>query len=169
MKFYTAEMVNRWNGDILGANKEVYDREWEEAQDSYDRHYAKIADNLPVSARKFCEAVLHNEAVVALPRSVDQEGRILGYIRGDDYTVVTVSQRDKTLHVVTYSLEKPPLAKVNDGNGFDPPENSAVWLYDELGVDDAGMFTHNILFSNGVEITVTFKTIHWYEALVQES
>jgi len=168
MKFYTAEMVNRWNGDILGTNKDKYDREWDEAQDNYDRHYARLADGFPASVRKFAELVLHNESVVTLPRTLDGENRVVGYVHNDEYTVVTASQRDSVAHVVTYTLEKPPVVVKHDGGGFDPPENVAVWLYDEFDVDDAGLFKHSILFSNGVELVVTFQTMHWYECAIQE-
>jgi hypothetical protein len=169
MKFYTAEMVNRWNGDVLGTNKEVYDREWDETQDQYERHYARLADSFPASVRRFNEiAVLHNESIVALPRTSDAEGRVVGYQRDADYTVVTVSRVDQMVHVLTYLLEKPPTVRIHDSGGFDPPENAAVWLYDEFDVDDAGLFIHRILFSNGVELTVTFKTLNWYECSINE-
>lgn len=160
MKFYSAEMVNRWNGDHTGANQEQYDQEWVVAQDGYDLHYVKLADNLPASVRKFSELVLFNEAVVSLPLTSSR--------RGDEFTLVVGNAADKMLHVVSYTLEEPLEVKTNQGIGFDPPENAAVWLYDEFDVNDAGLFQHNILFSNGQELTITFKAMHWRECLVQQ-
>jgi hypothetical protein len=169
MKFYTAEMVNRWNSDTLGANKELHDREWDAAQDQYDRHYARIADSLPASVRNFNEtAVLHDETALSLPRELDVEGRVIGYKRDSEYTIVTLSRADRILHVLSYLLEKPPVVRVHDGQGFDPPDSSSIWLYDEFDVDDAGLFVHRVLFSNGVEMTFTFSNFYWYEAEVRE-
>lgn len=166
MKYFTAEIVNN---DVRGANKEVSDREWEDAQDEYDRHYARLADSLPASVRRFNEvAVLHNESVVSLPHATDVEGRVVGYQRDSEYTVVTAHRADQLLHILTYVLEKPPTVRLHEGVGFDPPESGGVWLYDEFDVDDAGLYVHRVLFSNGVELTLTFKTMNWYECAIQE-
>ena len=176
MKFYTAEMINAWNQNDAGQDNEMlYRKLWEDAQDGYESHYRRLTDNLPVSVKKFSDAVLHNESVVSLPRMLrhesgcpePSEGLVEGFDGGDEYTIVVAELRERMLHVVTYTLEMPPAVKLHSGPGFDPPENVAVWLYDEFDVDDMGRFTHNILFSNGVEIILKFKMMHWYECQMQ--
>jgi hypothetical protein len=161
MKFYTAEMVNRWNEDVQGTNKDVYDREWEEAQDAYDKHIQSITDDLSYSVRKFTDAVLHDETLISVPK-------VNNFGAGDEFTVVTVSKRDGLLHVVTWVLDEIPKLKFNDGKGFDLKDRMGVWLYDEVGINGEGKYTHNVLFSNGMELAVVFRDMHWYECLVQE-
>jgi len=176
MKFYTADMVNCWNqNDSAEDNEMLYRRLWDEAQDGYERQYRRLVDSFPLSVRKFSDAVLHNESVVSLPRMLRHdsghpeptEGLVEGFRGGDDYTIVVAESKERMLHVVTYTLEMSPVVKLHSGAGFDPPENVAVWLYDEFDVDEMGRFTHNILFSNGVEMVLKFKTMHWHECLMQ--
>jgi hypothetical protein len=170
VKFYTPEMVNLWNSanPLDEQAHDKFNQEWEDAQDACERHTLDIAEKFPLSVRKFFDCVLHNEAVISLPRALDYDGRVVGYAPGDGYTVVTASGLDGLLHVLTYNLELAPRVVYHEGIGFDPADNAAVWLYDEFHLDDAGRFQHNVLFSNGMELIVTFKCMHWHECVMQE-
>ncbi len=162
MRFFKPDMVNQWNKlDLTGENKAKHDREWDEAQDAYDAHFLRVADDLPRSVRHLNEdCVLFNEAVVSLPRAT-------GFKTGDVYAVVTSSDKDSQLHVLTYTLESPPTIVQHEGDGFDPPALDGVWLYDEFLITEDGHYQHNVLFSNGAELEVKFKTLHWYQADIE--
>jgi hypothetical protein len=162
MKYYTPEMVNRWNGDKLGLRQAEFDAEWDKAQTEYEEHFAKLKD-LPLSVQKLHDgAVLYGERLISLPKPE-------GYQRGEDFVIVTGDERDGVNHILVYTVEKPPVVRVHEGVGFDPATTPGVWLYDEFGVDADGAFTHNTIFTNGIEVEVTFKSMHWIEAVTQES
>lgn len=162
MKYYTPEMVNRWNADKLGLREVEFGEEWDKAQTDYEASFAQLKD-LPLSVQKLHDsAVLYGERLISLPKPE-------GYQRGEDYAVVTGESRDGVNHILVYTLEKPPLVTAHEGVGFDPATTPGVWLYDEFGVDGDGNFTHNVIFTNGIELEVVFKSMHWIEALTQES
>ncbi len=168
MKFFTAEIVNRWNSELVPDEQwEQEDQEWRENLEAYGKHIKRISDRLPDSVLKFVDLVLHDEDVVAMPRAVDFDGRVVGYKHGDDYSVVTHNPSDRMLHVMTYVIEKPPTIRIHEGSGF-TASDLAVWLYDELDIDEAGLFTHSVLFSNGIELTVMFSAMHWQECQIQK-
>ena len=164
MLYYTPDLVNRWQSDYGEASKEVYDQEWDDTQDAYERHFTTT--EFPLSVRKFFNLVLHDELVMSLPKATDVDNNVIGYFPNDDYIMVLSNDRDDCVHILTYTLEKPPTIKHHSGHGFDSIESDPVWLYDEFDLDDAGLFRHSVLFSNGMELNVTFKSMHWLECNV---
>lgn len=161
MKFFKPEVVSLWNhSNPLGSDKTKEDVEWDASQDAYEAHFTQIADELPRSVRYFTECVLFNELVISLPKPS-------GYLRGENYTVVTANNTDKQMHILTYVLEQPPAITVHEGPGFDPPASDGVWLYDEFSVTEDGLFRHNVLFSNGSELEIRFKSLHWHQAAIE--
>lgn len=162
MKYYTPDMVNRWNADKLGLHQAEFDEEWDNAQTAYEEAFSKLKD-IPLSVQKLHDgAVLYGERAISIPKPD-------GYHRGEEYVLVTGDEKDGVNHILVYTVEKTPLLTVHEGVGFDPATTPGIWLYDEFGLDAEGNFTHNVIFTNGIELEVTFKSLHWIEALTQES
>lgn len=167
MKYFTADLVNKWNVlDMTGQNDTRENDEWDNICETYEAYAAELYDRMPLSVRKFGEVVLHEEAVLSMPLKPLEDGKLAGYQPGDTYTVVTTLEAEDLLHAITYTLEEAPRVIFHEGNGFDPVENVAVWLYDEFGIDEHGKFTHHVLFSNGVELCIVFRDMHWRECSV---
>lgn len=156
MKYFTPTLVNEMFTDDAAA----VDERFGVACDSYDDHLANIEDRLPPAAR--------NLAI----RLGLYGGRVLFHAQGLDAYHFAVrladEQMGELLCVLEYDLEgRAPKVIYNDGPGF--VEGQVNWLYDEWDITDGGSFVHRVLFTDGTEIELTFKTLAVTWAKIEEN
>ncbi len=127
--------------------------EWEEALSRYGEQLQRIRKELPPhnrSLRSFVRAVhsvyLHDAPVLAVGQS------------REDFSITLQPPSDpERLTVLSYKLVEEPRIEPN----VLPPERcreQIEWLYDELDLDrPQSTLRHNILLSNGWEVTLRFR------------
>ena len=141
MKYFTPELYERFNSrDIDIADRA--DTAWHKAEAKYKARLDKIRDSVPATIRdladKFC---LHDADVMAIGL--------------DTQTVSIMLRLGNNLYWLTYGLTSkvvptsPRLASAFSSN-------SVRWLYDEVDMPTAGVFSHEILLSDGQEIRLFF-------------
>jgi hypothetical protein len=133
--------------------------QWEEAVAGYRQYLQHIRKQLPRSLRKIMDSVyLHDAAVLSMHQN-------------EDLFVVTLQPESDPgrLVVLGYTLVEEPVV-VQKVLPADRCREPVAWLYDELDLDrpegPAGLpvpegkptFRHNILLSNGWEVTLRFRS-----------
>ena len=160
MKYFTPERYLRL-GNL--EDKQAFlaaQEDWEQAVTKYATHLRRIQEQLPAGLRRLVDSVYLHDARVL--------GVWLGRVR---LTISLQPESDPSrLVVLTYSLLEPPAVNKNalpPGSCSEP----VAWLYDELelrtaprekgrhSVQDAPVFAHDILLSNGWEIQLRFRYV----------
>lgn len=151
MKYFTPELYLRGQATDPETANEV-DRLWDEALEHYERRLAEVRAALPEHLRAFNDLLLHDARVESIGR---RDGELVMVLRKD------IPPRD--LVTVTYALVGEPFI---DREALPPEHRSNVmeFLYDELDAIEEGeqkVFTHSILFSNGWEMQLRFRDLHF--------
>jgi hypothetical protein len=160
MKFFTPELFVRLNSD----NDDEIDQaeaDWEAARKKYQKHFKRIEAKLPRPLVKLCNAVPLHDAVVERPRHLawtvyenDDRGE-------HSWTILSVRQPDAAYDLVYLDpVEPSQLNRLVDSPVF--TEENVIWLYDEVSYQ-RGICMHEILFSNGVVLTIRFKGFKYAE------
>jgi hypothetical protein len=160
MKYFTPERYLRLGklddeGAFLAAQQQ-----WEEALAAYRQHLQQIRAELPKGMRRLVESVYLHDA------------RILSMHQTEEKFVITLQPESdpRRLVVLGYTLVEEPLIE-QQALPTDRQSSPVEWLYDELDLDrpegprglpvSAGepTFRHNILLSNGWEVTIRFRQV----------
>lgn len=159
MKYFTPERYLRLGS--LDDEKAflVAQEQWEEALSSYREQLQRIRKELPRGLRNFIESVHLHDARVLTMHQTEEEFFI---------TLQPPSDPGR-LAVLGYKVVEEPVIEQN-ALPPDPRRGPIEWLYDELDLDwpegprglpaPAGKPTirHNILLSNGWEVTLRFRS-----------
>lgn len=159
MRFFTPRLF----ADLNSENEDVADRaeeKWEAARNEYQRYFQTIEKKLPASLVRFSKtAALHDgriqERIWTLFETNDQgeQSRALLSVKHEraDYNLVYLDLAEPTR--LTHPVESPVFR-----------DDNVIWLYDEVGWIKKGVYSHEILFSNGNVLLVKFKGFKYTEA-----
>jgi hypothetical protein len=164
MKFFTPELYVQGNSN----DDDVVDwveAEWERRIKRYKRHYKKIEAQLPPMLRRFNdEQCLHDADVFApavLPRNAPWNGQEVVIVAQQTNTLVP--EYINTLAILQYTITAAPV--------IETPLESPVfktgrphWLYEEVDVVEPGVFSHEILTSDGRVIKLLFSDFTYHIA-----
>src|SRR5262249_13396364 len=149
MKFFTPELFVRFGS----ADDEVAlpaHEEWERVIKRYRRHYKKIEAQLPLRLRKFHdEQCLHDADILApaiLPVNAPWNGPEAVIVAQQINTLLP--EFINTLAILQYRITADPVIEVPLQSAIFH-KTQPIWLYDEVGVVEPGVFSHEILVSDG--------------------
>jgi len=164
MKCFTPELY------VQGQSREdeVLDRaheEWERANQRYLKQYRRIERELPAALRRFHdEQCLHDAEwcgmapwPVTMPAS---DAQCVAIIVRQDNTLIP--QFLNTLAVLQYVITAPPVIERPVEDFF--RDVRPVWLYEEVDLIGPGVFSHSILLSNGLVVTIQFREFSYHIA-----
>jgi hypothetical protein len=164
MKYFTPELYVQGNSDDDDAVDYV-EKEWERRIKRYRRHYKKIEAQLPPMLRKFdVEQCLHDADVFApalLPANAPWNGPELVIVAQQINTVFP--EYVNTLAILQYDITAPPVVEVPVESPVFYKEQP-IWLYEEVDVVEPGVFSHEILISDGRVIKVLFRNFKYHIA-----
>jgi hypothetical protein len=152
MLFFTPELYLRFNSpdDAIAL---AADEEWEQATARYGEYLAGFRGKLPSPVAKLSELCLHDGEILLR----QEEQQPLDKWCGVATLAVKLSDEVETLFYLLwdYISEQPapqdwPFSKKREH-----------WLYDEVHRQpgDRGRFTHVILLSSGVVLSIPFSTV----------
>jgi hypothetical protein len=165
MKYFTPELYVQGQSDDDDVTDYV-EQGWERRIKRSNRHYKKIEAQLPEALRKFCaEQCLHD---------ADWNGiaRVPGCTfpcNSQDVMIIACQENTlipeflNTFAILQYTItssptfERPVQSKVFD-------EVQPIWLYDEIDVVSPGVFSHSILISSGLVVTIHFSDFRYFIA-----
>jgi hypothetical protein len=164
MKFFPPELHVRFASADDAVALEAHE-EWERQVKRYNRHYKKIEAQLPLKLRLFhTEQCLHDADVFApalLPRNAPWNGQEVVIVAQQINTLFP--EFVNTLAILQYTITAPPVVEV--------PVQSPVfkkvqpiWLHDEVDIVEPGVFSHEILISDGRVIKLLFSDFTYHIA-----
>ncbi len=159
MKYFTPERCLRLGNLDDEAAFLAAQEEWEKALSDYREQLQRIRQTLPPDLSKMVESVyLHDAPVLAM------------YKNENTFSITLQPPSDpERLAVFDYSLVEEPTI-VQDVLPLEWRREPIQWLYDELDLDwpekpcglpvlsDKPTMRHNILLSNGWEVTLHFRS-----------
>jgi hypothetical protein len=161
MKFFTAQLF----ADLNSNDDEVVEQaeeQWEAARKEYHAHFRRVEKRLPTSLVRLCRMVsLHDSRVQGSASRawvVYENGE-----RGQGSRAI-VSVRLEHADFDLFYLDPPEPTRLT--RPVDSPvfhEENVIWLYDEVDCLKGGIFSHEILFSNGNVLRVTFQDFKYIE------
>jgi hypothetical protein len=145
MRYFTPERYARLQ-QIDESTFAVAFGDWERAVAQYRADLAGIAPGLPAKLRRFATAECLHDAVL-----------LADWMDGDQLQLLLRSGiPGEALVLLGYSLlESPSIERSTFPAEYHTPHLG--WLYDEVGVEADGAFSHAILFSNGDEVRLRFS------------
>ncbi len=164
MKFFPPDFYLRFASDDDAVALEAHE-EWERRVKRYRRHYKKIEGTLPLKMSQFqTEQCLHDADVFApavLPNTAPwEEGKVV--IVAQQLNTL-FPEYANTLAILHYTITSPPVVEVP----LDSPvfkKVQPIWLYDEVDVVEAGVFSHEILISDGRVVKLLFSDFNYHIA-----
>lgn len=157
MKYFTPELHVQGNSkddDLV----DWVEKEWDRRIKRYQRHYKKIEAQLPLAFRRFHdEQCLHDADVFApalLPRNPPWSGQEVVLVAQQINTLLP--EFINTLAILQYTLASPPIVEVP----LESPvfhKSHPIWLHDEVDVVEPGIFSHEILISDGRVLKFAFR------------
>jgi len=147
MKYFTPEMYVKFNSDDP-AIADKADADWEKATADYRKHVRKLRSRLSGNTRELAESTCLHDA------------GYLGYLKAPvpkssgELAVVAVEKDTDVLLLIYVLAEEPSFSAPHKAEVFS--DSSVHWLYDEVDATDRGVFSHEILLSNGRVLSVKF-------------
>ena len=164
MKFFTPELfvaLNSQAEDVVDAALE----KWDAARDDYRKHFAKIAKKLPKPFAKLCKTVHLHDSLVERAANPVRTIFETDYQGEHSQAIISLRHEHAEFDLIYLDLVKPTeWSKPVDSDRFS--DEHVLWLYDEVGQTKDGDFTHEILFSNGCIVLVTFQGFKYVESPV---
>jgi hypothetical protein len=165
MKFFTPELYLRFN-DASDDEAEAAFDEWERAGRRFQRRYKKIESQLPEALRRFHdEQCLHDAdwcGIAQLPTytfPLNSPGVTI--IASQENTLIP--EFKNTLAILQYVITAPPvIEKPLEAKVFSAVQ--PIWLYDEIDLVEPGVFSHSILVSSGLVVTIQFREFRYHIA-----
>jgi hypothetical protein len=164
MKFFTPDLYVRFNSRDEDAALEAHE-EWERRIKRYQRRYKKIEPQLPPMLRKFHDEQCLHDADVFAPALLS------GNAPWKPPEVVIVAQQINTLFpefvntlaILQYTITTDPVIEVPvQSEVFNRVQ--PIWLYEEVDVVEPGIFSHEILISDGRVIKLLFRDFNYHIA-----
>jgi hypothetical protein len=147
MKYFTPELYVEFNSDEPAVADKA-DADWEKATADYRQHVRKIGGRLPGKARELAESTCLHDAVYS------------GYLKAPlpkssaELAVVAVEKAGDVVLLIYVLAEEPSFSAPHAADVFS--DIAVHWLYDEVDATDRGVFSHDILLSNGRVLSVKF-------------
>jgi hypothetical protein len=149
MKYFTPELMLRFGSDdevvALAASEE-----WDRRQAIYRDHLKQLGPTLPRSVRGLLKRFyLHDAKVFTI--ALDDRSTLVVNLLLD-------GENNGGLQL-TYRLVAPPT--IHRHPEIAEPCTPPQWLYDEIDAaeNEPGVFTHNILLTNGSELELRFRNL----------
>ena len=157
MKYFTPDLFVRLNSGDEGTARRA-ESEWEKMATRYRACFTRIAPELPEELRRFCsELNPHDAEIIGLAKRGAPSLRRRS-------AELFARQRNRLL-ILTYSLaEKPTMCMPLQSSVF--YDEQPIWLYDEVSVVRPGVFSHEILISNGYVYKFVFKEFEYDEVQI---
>ncbi len=159
MKYFTPELYVRFNSrDPDEADRA--DKEWDAAQDRYEKHLKRIRRRLPEKVR-----VLSNKLCL-------HDAEYQGFANSPlaplpwQLAIVRVQQADKVYFLLYVLTEDPEIKRPVVSKVFS--KEQPRWLYDEVDLEESGDFCHEILISNGLVLRLVFQQFDFFEIAMKE-
>jgi len=149
MKFFTAELLERYNSDDA-ATASAADAVWEAANERYVQHLRALEPELPEHLRAFNALLLHDAFVQALARNGHQ---LIMVLKKD------IPPRD--LVILCYDLVDEPIL-VPFARSPGDWQNLTRFDFDEFDRIQEGedrVYTQAIVFVNGWELRLRFRDV----------
>jgi hypothetical protein len=165
MKYFTPELYIQGNSSderLVDQAEEA----WEQAVTRYRRHYRKIKPQLPEAVRKFHDEYCLHDAAVFGPAKLSINTLPWGF-----QDVVIVAQNIGTLYAehlntlmfLQYAVTAEPVIEVPvPSEHFS--RSQPYWLYDEIDAIEPGVFSHEILLSDGRVVKLRFRELRFHLA-----
>ena len=158
MRFFTPRLfidLNSEDEDVVGRAEE----KWEAARREYQEYFKSIDKKLPASLARFSKMVaLHDGQIqerIGTAEEFDNQGE-------HSRAIVAVKHERAEYSLVYLNLTEPTrLTHPVDSPVF--RHDNVIWLYDEVGCVKKGVFSHEILFSNGNVLLVKFRSFRYTE------
>ena len=162
MNYFTPELYVQGNSD----DEDVLDQTeaaWEKAIKRYRRHYKKIEPHLPPELRKFHDEQCLHDADVFGPARMP-----LYSLPWNSRDVIIIAQQVNTLFpeflntlaILQYAVTAEPVVEVPvKSDVFHPGQ--PIWLYDEVDLVEPGVFSHEILISDGRVVKIQFREFRY--------
>jgi hypothetical protein len=162
MKYFTPELYVQ--GNLENADQvDQAEMAWEQAIQRYREHCRTIEPHFPDALRKFHQELCLHDADVFGPAYLP-----LGSLPGNARAVVIVAQQvntllpefHNTLAILQYGIVAEPVVEVPVQSGIFQTSH-ATWLYDELDLIEPGVFSHEILLSDGRVVKLRFRDFQY--------
>jgi hypothetical protein len=167
MKYFTPELLLRFRS-LDDEVADAADDEWEQAIRRYRRHFKKIRPHLPEAVRKFHDEYCLHDAAVFGPARLSVHTVPWGF---QDVVIVAQNRNTlfpehrNTLMFLQYAATEEPVVETPlPAEKF--PQGQPHWLYDEIDVIEPGVYSHEILLSDGRVIQLRFRELRFHLAKV---
>jgi hypothetical protein len=147
MKFFTPELFADYSSDdpAIAAQAEAA---WEAATAAYHKHVKHIRKQLPVKVRELAENFcFHDARYLGI-------SKIAGPFPEGGLATITLQQRDDFVFLCYLVVSEPTVSSAPSAKVFDAQER--LWLYDEVDIAANGVFSQEILLSNGKIVGLKF-------------
>jgi hypothetical protein len=158
MKYFPPERYIALQDFTSDAVMNAADAKWDEAVEQYEAYYATIQDSVPAEYRRLQETYFLHDAVVLY----------LG--RQDNRFVIALRLDPSPQQVLQLTYELAGEARINRDAlpSIHRSEGSALWFHDEIELvsEEPRVCIHSILFSNGWEVQLPFRSLRIEEVQV---
>jgi hypothetical protein len=162
MKYFTPELFALINSPT-GHDDDAEER-WERAIEDYNEYLARIETAIPPRLLRFVrEQCLHDAELLAFtPAPLFPFPReFYGLeLTQDCYTLLTRHQDHLVLLFYADLMAAPSVTKPLESDIFSPA--FPTWLYDEVSVVKDGVFSHEVLLSDGFVVRNVFRRFFYF-------
>ena len=165
MKHLTSDLYVRINAASDDEAEALYDQ-WERAGERLQRRFKKIESELPLALREFHNTQCLHDAdwcgLAQMPTyTFPGNPQDVTIIARQENTLVPAFKH--TLAILQYTVTAPPIVeKPVQAEVFS--DIQPTWLYDEIDLVEPGVFSHSILVSNGLVVTILFREFRYHIA-----
>jgi hypothetical protein len=169
MRYFTPELLAEGNTADADAVAQV-DEAWEEAAERYAQHLAAIEGSLPESLRSFHrDCCLHDAEVYGPAKIMPPNGN--GTAAAGDVTLIARRgdacgpDATRALIILHYrALTDPIISRPTESEAFET--SKPLWLYEEVDIVSPGVYSHEILLSDGRVVKIVFRDFYYEVAPV---
>jgi hypothetical protein len=162
MQFFTPELYRRYNAPALAA-----DAEWETAISRYRRHLETLQAKMPSPVIELSQLCLHDGEMLQRQEQQHPLGWYFDNWPGPSpfwpfwYGIATLAVRLENEVVTLFYFLSDHMTEQPAADDWPFSREREHWLYDEIHSQgrDWGRFTHLILLSSGVLLTIPFATV----------
>jgi hypothetical protein len=156
MLYFTPELYRRFNSEDE-AIALAADAEWEAAIARYHQYLTKLQEKAPSRVIELSKLCLHDGEI--LQRQEDRADPPRHWPVSDELATLAVRLDDEL--VTLFYLLRDRITEQSAAEDWPFSREREHWLYDEVHLQrgDRDGFTHQILLSSGVVLTIPFVTV----------
>lgn len=159
MKFFTPDLILRFNSSDDEEEADRANEEWELAIQAYRDHLDGLQDQFPSQVKKLARLCLHDAEILASEEPIEEFlplypfGSFPFWAR---FSILSVRQDNEVTSLI-YALWDRVRKHQATGN-WPFSKVRTHWLYDEVDVSSPhrGMFLHRVLLSDGTILEIPF-------------